>query len=585
MSQALYRKYRPQSFDEVYGQTNIVNILKNQIDNNRISHAYLFSGTRGTGKTSCAKIFARAVNCLNPKDGNPCNECANCKAILNESTVDVVEMDAASNRRIDDIRQLRDTVIYAPTDLKYKVYIIDEAHMITNEGFNALLKIMEEPPKHLIFILATTEVDKIPDTILSRTQRFEFKKIDEDVIENRIRDILQKEDVNMDEEAINTISNIGKGSMRDALSVLDQVISIDSENFDVTKVNEILGIVDEKTKLEILNLVLEGDLRGLIELVDRQLDAGKDAYNFIKEIISYMEVLLDIKIGSEKKGTEISPEARELAGKFDLERIISSLDILVEYEQKVKKSDNRNLLVKMSMIRLVDHTPIDSLTGKVKALEDRISILESEDRKNYSNTSSSLNQTRSENNPVSISGDELLQAYARDFEDAQDTNDSQHELSEFDNKDEIEGAKDGNSDIADKAIKETEVSSKQKETETLNKAKVSGDICEKLEKAVRKNALNKFPSSKKLFEEVVEFKYNNETLTYYVTEMGLTYSKVMSNLFAKIGEAFEKQTKQKLDIKFKIAKSDTPKVEINEEKDSIDKIKEFFGDENIEIIE
>lgn len=174
MKQALYRKYRPKNFDEVFGQDSITTILKNQIKNNKISHAYVFSGTRGTGKTSTAKIFAKAVNCLNPVNGNPCNECANCRSILTEENMDVIEMDAASNRRIDDIRQLRDQVIYPPTSLKYKVYIIDEAHMITNDAFNALLKIMEEPPKHLIFILATTEIDKIPDTILSRTQRNSF---------------------------------------------------------------------------------------------------------------------------------------------------------------------------------------------------------------------------------------------------------------------------------------------------------------------------------------------------------------------------------------------------------------------------
>ncbi|NMB09521.1 MAG: DNA polymerase III subunit gamma/tau [Tissierellia bacterium] len=178
MKKAIYREYRPKTFKEVLGQKHITQILENQVKNDNIGHAYIFSGTRGTGKTSCAKILARAVNCLNPVDGSPCNECENCKSILNEETLDIVEMDAASNRRIDDIRELRDKVVYPPANLKYKVYIIDEAHMITNEGFNALLKIMEEPPKHLIFILATTEIEKIPQTILSRCQRYEFKRID-----------------------------------------------------------------------------------------------------------------------------------------------------------------------------------------------------------------------------------------------------------------------------------------------------------------------------------------------------------------------------------------------------------------------
>ena len=175
---AIYREYRPQTFDDVYGQSHITEILKSQVQSGNIAHAYLFSGTRGTGKTSCAKIFARAINCLNLKEGSPCNECANCKMSLNEETMDIVEMDAASNRRIDDIRQLIDVVVYPPANLKYRVYIIDEAHMITNEGFNALLKIMEEPPKHLVFILATTELEKIPATILSRCQRYEFRRIE-----------------------------------------------------------------------------------------------------------------------------------------------------------------------------------------------------------------------------------------------------------------------------------------------------------------------------------------------------------------------------------------------------------------------
>ena len=186
MQKALYRAYRPQTFDEVVGQDAIVTALKNQIMTGQIGHAYLFAGTRGTGKTSCAKIFARAVNCLDSHDGNPCNACAHCRAILDETTMDVVEMDAASNRGIDDIRELRETVIYPPAQVRYKVYIIDEAHMITKEAFNALLKIMEEPPSHLIFILATTEPERIPATILSRVQRYEFKRIEPEVIAKRL---------------------------------------------------------------------------------------------------------------------------------------------------------------------------------------------------------------------------------------------------------------------------------------------------------------------------------------------------------------------------------------------------------------
>ena len=244
MYKALYRKYRPKTFDEICGQEAVVTSLKNQVKNNEISHAYIFQGTRGTGKTSAAKILSRAVNCLHPVDGNPCNECENCKAILSESVLDVVEMDAASNRRIDDIRNLKETVVYPPNNLKYKVYIIDEAHMITREAFNALLKIMEEPPSHLVFILATTEIEKIPKTILSRVQKFEFNKIGRDDIIKQIDIILSDRNISMQEEGKDLIVKKAKGAMRDALSILDQVLSIEKDYFSLKDVENILGLVD-----------------------------------------------------------------------------------------------------------------------------------------------------------------------------------------------------------------------------------------------------------------------------------------------------------------------------------------------------
>lgn len=611
MSQALYRKYRPKTFDEVYGQTNIVNILKKQIANNRISHAYLFSGTRGTGKTSCAKIFSRAVNCLNPTDGNPCNECANCKAILEESTMDVVEMDAASNRRIDDIRQLRDTVIYSPTDLKFKVYIIDEAHMITNEGFNALLKIMEEPPKHLIFILATTEVDKIPDTILSRTQRFEFKKIDEDIIEKRIEDILSKETVTMDQEAINTISNLGKGSMRDALSVLDQVISIDAKTFDSAKINEILGIVGEKIKVDLLKSVLNSDYQSLIGLIDHEIEQGKDAYNFIKEITAYLELLLDIKIGSLSKDAIVTKEAREIASKLSLDRIVDSLDILIDYELKIKKSDNRNLLLKMSMIRLIDHTPKDSMTSMIKALDERLSKIETGGLVN-TNKQVSEKKLYTDKAPVSISGEDFFQEFGNDLKEEIEPaktvskNESsanekpitvKSDLKQDEESEKAEEDFNKDSNIDEELInsnpfneeKELEQESKNQEDNQIDKSqeeKKANNINPKsLEHAIRNYALKKFPSSKKLFEQVEDYKVNNEVLTYYVNEIGLTYAKVMANLFRGTEEAFYKQTKNKVIIKFELVPSTRSKESKVEKKGNIDKMKDFFGQDNIEIID
>ena len=253
MAKALYREYRPQKFSDVLGQDRVVNVLKNQVKSGQISHAYLFAGERGCGKTTCAKIFAKAINCLDPIDSSPCGKCENCKSIEEESTMDIVEMDAASNRRIDDIRNLKETVVYPPNNLKYKVYIIDEAHMITREAFNALLKIMEEPPSHLVFILATTEIEKIPKTILSRVQKFEFNKISRDDIIKQIDIILNDRKVSMRDDAKDLIVKKAKGAMRDALSILDQVLSIEKDEFLLKDVESILGVVNFESKRFIRN--------------------------------------------------------------------------------------------------------------------------------------------------------------------------------------------------------------------------------------------------------------------------------------------------------------------------------------------
>lgn len=371
MKQALYRKYRPTNFDEVRGQENIVNILKNQIKNKKISHAYTFSGTRGTGKTSTAKIFAKAVNCLNPIDGNPCNKCKNCKLINEGKSIDIIEMDAASNRRIDDIRQLRDQVIYPPTSLKYKVYIIDEAHMIVSEGFNALLKTIEEPPEYLIFIFATTVIDKIPDTILSRTQRFEFKSLSIEDINKQIKNILEKENMNIEEEAISVISNMASGGMRDALSILDQVISLDSkETIRASEVYDLLGLFSKELKLDFCKNIFDSDKINLLKLIDNEIKKGKNANNFMKEMISFFKELIDSKIGigSTNFGLDLS--------NITLDRLINSLDILLEYEEVMKKSDNSDLIFKISATRLIDFIPRKQLESKLKNLEERLLNLE-----------------------------------------------------------------------------------------------------------------------------------------------------------------------------------------------------------------
>ena len=370
MKQALYRKYRPSDFDKLYGQDNIVNILKNQIKNNNISHAYIFSGTRGTGKTSTAKIFAKAVNCLDPQDGNPCNKCENCKSIIEEKTMDIVEMDAASNRRIDDIRQLRDQVIYPPTTLKYKVYIIDEAHMITNEGFNALLKVMEEPPKHLIFILATTEIEKIPETILSRTQRFEFKSISTNDIKSQIDVILDRENIKIEDRAKDIIANVASGAMRDALSVLDQVISIGKDEITTSEVYDLLGLFSDEIKIAYCKYIFEKDIKGLLSLIDTEIDKGKNPNNFIKEVIQFFKDLIYAKIGI--KNLEFS----DLINDISLEQLINSVDILLEYEELMKKSDSSDLLFRVASVRLIDFMSRRQMESMIKNLELRVEALE-----------------------------------------------------------------------------------------------------------------------------------------------------------------------------------------------------------------
>ncbi|MDY3987199.1 MAG: DNA polymerase III subunit gamma/tau, partial [Peptoniphilaceae bacterium] len=295
MKKALYRAYRPQTFDAVLGQDHITRVLKNQVQSRTPAHAYLFAGTRGTGKTSCAKILARAVNCLHPVNGNPCNECENCRAILEETTMDVVEMDAASNRRIDDIRELRDNVIYPPTLLKYKVYIIDEAHMITNEGFNALLKIMEEPPEHLIFILATTEMERIPVTILSRTQRYEFKRLELADIEKEVQYVAGEVGLDIYPDALHSIAIAADGAMRDALSLLDQVLASGKTTITQEIVDAVLGTVGYRSLTTLTQAVLADDLPAAFQQVEALLQNGKDAHILLKEWLEYWRLLLLIK--------------------------------------------------------------------------------------------------------------------------------------------------------------------------------------------------------------------------------------------------------------------------------------------------
>ena len=372
MYQAIYRKYRPDTFDKVIGQSEIVSVLKNQVMNNQLGHAYIFSGTRGTGKTSCAKILSRAVNCLNPIDGNPCNECINCKSILGDTTMDVVEMDAASNRRIDDIRDLRDKVIYPPALLKYKVYIIDEAHMITNEGFNALLKIMEEPPSHLIFILATTELEKIPQTILSRCQRFDFNRIDREGITESIKYITNDLNVTIEEEAVEMIARAADGAMRDAQSILDQVLASSGNHVTTDLVASIIGTVKSDEIFELVDRVINGSQAEALKILENVFESGIDSGEFISSLLDhYRDLLLAKTVPERLFGYEKETVNRFVNQARDLEigRIVDSIEIILDATSQMRLSELTRIIAQITVVKLIDQVDRKSLLSRIEKLE------------------------------------------------------------------------------------------------------------------------------------------------------------------------------------------------------------------------
>ena len=372
MVKALYREYRPKTFDEVLGQDRVTNVLKNQVKTGKISHAYIFSGERGTGKTSCAKIFAKAINCLNPKDGSPCLECENCKAIEEESTIDIVEMDAASNRRIDDIRNLKDNVIYPPNKLKYKVYIIDEAHMITREAFNALLKIMEEPPSHLVFILATTEIEKVPRTILSRVQKFEFNKIDDTNIKTQINKVLNDRNIKMDNEAIDLIIKKANGAMRDALSILDQVLSYGEDSYDLAKVQSLLGVVDFYDVDKLASAIINKDSKASMESIFMLRKNNKSNNDILASLISYFNDILILKLTANQSyfdNGEYKEFIERRAEQITDSELGDYLDILIEYNNKMKLTENTDVISQVCILRLLNLKNKDNLDSRISYLE------------------------------------------------------------------------------------------------------------------------------------------------------------------------------------------------------------------------
>lgn len=356
---ALYRKYRPKTFLEVVGQEHITKTLKNQVKNKRVAHAYLFNGPRGTGKTSVAKILSRAINCLDIKEGDPCNACDNCRGILDGSILDVIEIDAASNNSVDNIRNIRDEIMYTPSKAKYKVYIIDEVHMLSTGAFNALLKTLEEPPPHAIFILATTEPQKLPSTIISRCQRYDFRRIDSKEIFNKLKDIIKEINVLVDEDALNLISRICDGGLRDALSILDQSISI-SENVNYQDVLNIVGMIDEEVLFDISEKINKCDAEGAILLVNDIYYKGKEINYLILNLIDhYRNILLAKRVKNLEGLVQASKEGIErlisISKNYEEEKIIYIINLLSETLTEAKRTTFSKILLETAIIKICSH--------------------------------------------------------------------------------------------------------------------------------------------------------------------------------------------------------------------------------------
>ena len=377
--QALYRKWRPMTFDDVVGQNHITETLKHELASEKIGHAYLFCGTRGTGKTTTAKIFSRAVNCENPKDGEPCNVCDTCKGIIDGRIMDVYEMDAASNNGVDAIRNLREEVIYTPAGCKYKVYIIDEVHMLTIQAFNALLKTLEEPPEHALFILATTEPQKIPQTILSRCQRYDFKRIGVDDIAGRLKKVAAAEGINATEDALELIAEIGDGSMRDALSVLDRCSAF-GEELRRENVSEIVGIVDERVLFNITEDVISNNVSGAISKLDGLLNMGKDVLTFFEDYIEHLRsVLLCNECEKPERVLEKSPEAIEKyksqAERLTATQLIYGITVLNEYHGRAKSMAIPRIAAEVALIKFCKpkySSEVDALNARIEKLEQLV---------------------------------------------------------------------------------------------------------------------------------------------------------------------------------------------------------------------
>ncbi len=378
---ALYRKFRPDCFEDVKGQEHIVTTLQNQIKANRIGHAYLFCGTRGTGKTTIAKIFAKAVNCEHPAGGSPCGECDTCRAISAGASMNVIEIDAASNNGVDNIREIVDEVSYSPAEGKYKVYIIDEVHMLSIGAFNALLKTLEEPPSYVIFILATTEVHKIPITILSRCQRYDFRRITIDTITARLQELMEAEQIQVEEKALRYVAKTADGSMRDALSLLDQCIAFHfGQELTYDKVLDVLGAVDTEVFGRLLRHVLNRDVAGCIGLLEEIVMQGRELTQFVADFTWYLRNLLLVKSSDDIEDViDVSSDnlvrLKEEAGMTQTDAIMRYIRIFSELSGQVKYAAQKRILIEIALIKLCRpdmEKDFDSVVERVRAVEEKL---------------------------------------------------------------------------------------------------------------------------------------------------------------------------------------------------------------------
>ena len=380
MYQALYRKYRPQTFDDVVGQLSVTQTLKNQLLTGKLSHAYLFTGSRGTGKTSSAKILAKAVNCLNPQDGNPCNECAACRAIDDGSCMDVLEIDAASNNGVDNIRDLRDDAIYTPSQVKMRVYIIDEVHMLSISAFNALLKIIEEPPEHLLFILATTELHKVPATILSRCQRFSFRRISQEDIAARLQYVAYQENIDLDDSAARVLARLADGGMRDGLSLLDQCASATVGELTAEQVYTCLGIAGVRECGKLMLSIADHDTATALALLNRYYADGKDMGALLDELSCLTRDLMIIKTAPKEgismlSGVASDREVLDLAQRFSSGELVRMMNLIRQTVTGFTRGGSRRMEAELCLVSLCQpelELDLEALNARLTRMEDQL---------------------------------------------------------------------------------------------------------------------------------------------------------------------------------------------------------------------